>query len=296
MKLINRLGLPSRAANRSDQGGRPGFTLIELLVVIAIIAILAAMLLPALSSAKQRAKNISCVNDSRQIGIAHVMYVGDFGRSYPYDPGRLWIENVLIYNSHASNIVVCPVANKPTTRTDFGPQALYGRGDQTWYWGAAAPGYVGSYAFNGWLYSSPNLFSPSGGIGIGPQDLFGASPSWQYKTESSVANPSSVPVMADSITWDSFPFETSGPSKDLYNGNAAVGKDMGRYTIARHGGRAPAPASITTSDGLRGSINVIFFDGHASSTKLADLWTLNWHAGWTPPAAIPAPTGTVLAQ
>ena len=60
-----------------------GFTLIELLVVIAIVAILAALLLPAIKQGKDKARQAHCINSLRQFGIAYQMYTNDFEGWYP---------------------------------------------------------------------------------------------------------------------------------------------------------------------------------------------------------------------
>ena len=185
---VNRFG-PARTFT-----GGSAFTLIELLVVIAIIAILAAMLLPALSRAKAQAKSIACRNHLHQMEIALGLYVNDNRNRYPPEfafptSGAFceWVDLFAPYYplNWTNQTFHCPGYAGPISNTT--PFILNGEID-----------YVGSYGYNGegtGYWTQPRL-----GLGLGTPWSIGWVTNLPPTIESMVSAPSAMIALADSET------------------------------------------------------------------------------------------------
>jgi prepilin-type N-terminal cleavage/methylation domain-containing protein/prepilin-type processing-associated H-X9-DG protein len=128
---------------------QPGFTLIELLVVVAIIAILAAMLLPALSKAKARAQQGVCLSNAKQWGLADNMYVDDFNQTFPFPRFQ---------NAYASS----SLDQDNPSWFSVGYDHDHDNGDDVWF--NALPSYVANKPLWAWAKTDVNGFNTSKSI------------------------------------------------------------------------------------------------------------------------------------
>jgi prepilin-type N-terminal cleavage/methylation domain-containing protein len=242
---------------------RSGFTLIELLVVIAIIALLLAILMPALQRVRKQARGVLCQSNLKQWGTIFAMYTDDNNGFFPKrssGTGR-WINVLYDYYYREPKIRCCPTAKKIKNPIypPGGTGTLGVGGDAFTSWGKIGvtgsrpdgtyepAGTWGSYGINHWVYVAID------------DPLYGQAAKDYWGTVN-VKNNGTIPLFLDCWFWCGGP-EHDDPPPGFDGERFAPHTDsMNRFCINRH----------------EQAINGIFLDYSIRRLGLKQLWTLRW--------------------